>query len=98
MSLGLQACWRSEGLSGPSASSCSASLCRQQPHTHLVLFAESNWARFFPKPPEPSPHEAQKSVRKEMIGFLLLGPASASLMIYDLIFGLEHHEYHTIPP
>jgi len=33
-----------------------------------------------------------------MIGFLILGPASAGLMIYDLIFGLEHHEYHEIPP
>jgi len=42
--------------------------------------------------------QAQKNLRKEMIGFLILGPASAGLMIYDLIFGLEHHEFHEIPP
>jgi len=42
--------------------------------------------------------QAQKNLRKEMIGFLILGPASAGLMIYDLIFGLENHEFHEIPP
>ncbi|KAF5828149.1 hypothetical protein DUNSADRAFT_18122 [Dunaliella salina] len=60
--------------------------------------SEQRWAPYFPKAPEPTPQQAQKNLRKEMIGFLILGPASAGLMIYDLIFGLEHHEYHEIPP
>lgn len=59
---------------------------------------ELRWQRFFPTPPEPSPQAQAKSVRKEMLGFLILGPASAALMVYDLIFGLEHHEPHPIPP
>jgi hypothetical protein len=47
---------------------------------------------------EPTKQEVSKKVRKEMIGFILLGPISAGLMVYDLIFGLEHHEPHPIPP
>lgn len=48
---------------------------------------EARWAKYFPQPPV-SQAQAQKSVRKEMIGFLLLGPASALAMVYDLVFGL----------
>jgi hypothetical protein len=59
---------------------------------------EARWARYFPEAPDPTPAELQKSVRKEIIGFLILGPASAALMVYDLVFGLEHHEFHAIPP
>ncbi len=62
------------------------------------ISAEARWARYFPKPPEPTQQEVQKNVRKEVIGFLILGPASAALMVYDLIWGLEHHEDHVIPP
>lgn len=60
--------------------------------------AETRWARYFPKAPEQTPAEVNKNVRKEVIGFLILGPASAALMVYDLIWGLEHHEPHPIPP
>jgi hypothetical protein len=47
---------------------------------------------------EPTPQQLQKNIRKEVIGFVLLGPISAALMVYDLIWGLEHHEPHPIPP
>mmetsp|Transcript_4975 Transcript_4975/g.12214 ORF Transcript_4975/g.12214 Transcript_4975/m.12214 type:complete len:127 (-) Transcript_4975:344-724(-) len=60
--------------------------------------AEARWAQYFPKAKAETPTETAKNVRKEMIGFLLLGPASAALMVYDLIFGLENHEPHPIPP
>lgn len=35
--------------------------------------AEARWASYSPKAPEVSPAEQQKAIRKEMIGFLLLG-------------------------
>lgn len=37
-------------------------------------------------------------MRKEVIGFMILGPASAALMVYDLIWGLEEHHEVTVPP
>lgn len=49
---------------------------------------EARWGVYFPKATLETTPETAKAVRKEMIGFLLLGPASAALMVYDLIFGL----------
>ncbi|KAJ9528980.1 hypothetical protein QJQ45_000544 [Haematococcus lacustris] len=59
---------------------------------------EARWQAYFPKAPEGTPQENQKALRKEVIGFMILGPVSAAFMVYDLIFGLEHHEPHPIPP
>jgi len=56
------------------------------------------WGPYFAKPATLTKQQEQKGLRKEVIGFLILGPASAALMIYDLIFGLEHHEPHPIAP
>lgn len=60
--------------------------------------AEETWTNYFPKPKAESPEQTAKHVRKEMIGFLLLGPIGAGLMIYDFIVGLEEHSDEIIPP
>lgn len=60
--------------------------------------AEETWTNYFPKPKAESPEQTAKHVRKEMIGFLLLGPIGAGLMIYDFIVGLEEHSDEVIPP
>ncbi|GAX80913.1 hypothetical protein CEUSTIGMA_g8348.t1 [Chlamydomonas eustigma] len=60
--------------------------------------AEEYWAPVFPKLPKPSPEQTSHSVRKEMIGFLLLGPIGGGLMVYDFIYGLEEHSDDLIPP
>ncbi len=60
--------------------------------------AEETWSNYFPKAKPETEAETAKHVRKEMIGFLLLGPVGAGLMIYDFIVGLESHSDDLIPP
>jgi cytochrome c oxidase subunit 6a len=60
--------------------------------------AEDYWAGYFPKNKVESAEVVSKHVRKEMIGFLLLGPIGGALMIYDFIYGLESHSDAVIPP
>ena len=55
--------------------------------------AEAQWAAYFTKPKPVSAETSKKNMRKEMAGFLLLGPASAAFMMYDIFVGLEEeHE------
>lgn len=58
--------------------------------------AEARWANYFPHTPEPTAEKAKKSLTKEMIGFMLLGPAGIGFMIYDFVIGLE--EEHDVSP
>lgn len=60
--------------------------------------AEEMWAPIFPKAPTPTSEQTARNVRKEMVGFLLLGPIGGGLMIYDFIYGLEEHSDNVIPP
>jgi hypothetical protein len=60
--------------------------------------AEEYWAPVFPKPHVATAQETASGVKKEMIGFLLLGPIGGGLMIYDFIYGLEEHSDNLIPP
>mmetsp|Transcript_51475 Transcript_51475/g.112053 ORF Transcript_51475/g.112053 Transcript_51475/m.112053 type:complete len:131 (-) Transcript_51475:228-620(-) len=60
--------------------------------------AEETWAGYFPKNPVQSAEATARNVRKEMIGFILLGPVGAGLMIYDFMYGLESHSDELIPP
>lgn len=60
--------------------------------------AEDFWAGYFPKTKPESVELNTRNVRKEMIGFLLLGPIGGALMIYDFIYGLESHSDNVIPP
>mmetsp|Transcript_4872 Transcript_4872/g.10462 ORF Transcript_4872/g.10462 Transcript_4872/m.10462 type:complete len:128 (+) Transcript_4872:163-546(+) len=60
--------------------------------------AEEYWAPYFPKNKPVTAAENQKALRKEMFGFLLLGPAGAGLMLYDFVVGLEEEHEVVIPP
>lgn len=60
--------------------------------------AEEYWANYFPKVKTETAEKTSANVRKEMIGFILLGPAGAGLMIYDFMYGLEEHSDAVIPP
>ena len=60
--------------------------------------AEEHWAHCFPVAKSQTLVENQKAVRKEMIGFLLLGPLGAGFMIYDFVVGLEEEHDVVIPP
>ncbi|PNW75701.1 hypothetical protein CHLRE_12g537450v5 [Chlamydomonas reinhardtii] len=55
------------------------------------------WAPYFPKPAVTA-DEAKKSVNKEMVGFMLLGPVGVAFMLYDFAVGLEEEHHVTIPP
>ena len=64
-----------------------------------LLCLTPQWAPYFPKAAGPQGKEADKAMRKDLFGFLLLGPASAAFMLYDLIGpGLEHHDGPPMPP
>eukprot|EP00798_Chlamydomonas_sp_ICE-L_P023971 gene23971-9544_t len=60
--------------------------------------AEDTWAKHFPLGKQESAEANKKAVRKEMFGFLLLGPLGAGFMLYDFVIGLEEESHHVIPP
>ena len=59
--------------------------------------ADAMWAKFFPKPAQ-TPEAVKKSVNKELLGFMLLGPVGAAFMFYDFVVGLEEEHDVVIPP
>eukprot|EP00798_Chlamydomonas_sp_ICE-L_P020413 gene20413-27195_t len=60
--------------------------------------AEDTWAKHFPVGKQESAGANKKAVRKELLGFFLLGPLGAGFMLYDFIIGLEEENHHVIPP
>ena len=73
-------------------------LMARQTRSMTTKTAEDYWAPVFPKPHVGTEKEVQGAVRKELIGFFLLGPIGGGLMIYDFIYGLESHSDNIIPP
>ncbi|PNH05938.1 hypothetical protein TSOC_007748 [Tetrabaena socialis] len=65
--------------------------------TDSSLTADKIWAPHFPKP-EVTTEQVKKNVKKELIGFALLGPIGAGFMIYDFVIGLEEEHHMVIPP
>ncbi|MEW5317865.1 MAG: hypothetical protein WDW38_009129 [Sanguina aurantia] len=61
----------------------------QRAYANTPNSAEARWANYFPHTPEVSAEKAKKSLTKEMIGFMLLGPLGIGFMIYDFVIGLE---------
>ena len=75
-----------------------ARLLTKQTRNMTTKSAEEYWSPIFPKPHAATAAETKNGVRKEMIGFLLLGPIGGALMVYDFVYGLETHSDKLIPP